>query len=639
MKGYITANVLQKSRAVFLLFAMVSGGNVLSAPSPYASTMIINGKVITADSDDPEQISMEEAIAIRDGEIIAVGTNAEMEKYKADWTEVIDAKGNSVVPGLIDTHSHIYEGVLGGFPWVLKVIPELLDIDLRANTTTEMMSLLESALKARAAQIPEGDWIQISLNPAQIAVQILGKDLTRQWLDSIAPNHPTFASTRGGAVWNSLGIKLIEARYKQPVPSDFWIDEKIGYSGDYTDGPRCVRNDIILEQAGKNNEYNKAYFEVLQVNAQMGVTTHSTHIHCENGFNASVHLDRNDMMPIRMAWAHRWMQPFNNHIVETYWRIGDLAGLGSEHFFSVGSAAGALDGGGVAFCTSLPTKNPEHKKRELCPTMESSPSNFRRRQHMEVLVDLAKHHKQTSIPGWHWSGDGAVDYLLNAIKDSGMSIERIRSLRLQVDHCHTVRPDQIETAARYNMAFSCDATPVASQVLAEDYGEEYLTYTSPMASILKAGARPLVSEFSSQNTVKTSPFEDNEAWLTRMIDGKPFGVPEEAVPDRLTLLLMMTRWGGFALWKEKEIGSIEPGKWADIVILNGDYMTTPIADMHDLKPLMTMVSEKIVYEEKSLRGNMLYFNPETAEWEISKQTATSNWRWDNGVPQVPRHVE
>ncbi len=220
-----------------------------------------------------------------------------------------------------------------------------------------------------------------------------------------------------------------------------------------------------------------------------------------------------------------------------------------------------------------------------------------------------------------------------------MSIERIRSLRLQVDHCHTVRPDQIETAARYNMAFSCDATPVASQVLAEDYGEEYLTYTSPMASILKAGARPLVSEFSSQNTVKTSPFEDNEAWLTRMIDGKPFGVPEEAVPDRLTLLLMRTRWGGFALWKEKEIGSIEPGKWADIVILNGDYMTTPIEDMHGLKPLMTMVSEKIIYEEKSLRGNMLYFNPETAEWEISKQTPTSNWRWDNGVPQVPRHVE
>jgi len=622
-----------------VVFTGVFSGGAMAAPSPYASTMIINGKVITADSDDPQQISMHEAVAIRDGEIIAVGSNADLERYKADWTEIIDAKGNSVVPGMIDTHTHIYEGVLSGFPWVLEVIPELIQVRLDAETPEEMLTSLEVALKARASQIPAGDWIQVGLNPAQIAVQILGKTLTRQWLDRVVPNHPTFASTRGGAVYNSLGMKAIEVRYRQPVPEDFWIDESIGYSGDYTDGPRCIRGDIILEQAGKNNEYNQAYFEVLQVNAQTGVTTHSTHIHCENGFNASVHLDRNNMMPIRMAWAHRWMQPFNNHIVETYWRIGDLAGMGSEHFFNVGSAAGALDGGGVAWCTTLPTKDPEHKARELCPTMESSPSNFRRRQHMEVLVDLAAQQRQTSIPGWHWSGDGAVDYLLDAIQDSGMSLERIRSLRLQVDHCHTVRPDQIETAARINMAFSCDATRTPSDVLTADYGEEYLVYTSPMASMLKAGARPLVSEFSSQNEVKTSPFTDNEAWLTRMIDGKPFGVTEEAVPDRLTLLLMKTRWGGYALWKEKEIGSIEPGKWADILILDGDYMTIPVDEMHNMKPIMTMVGEKVVYEDSSLRGNTLYFNPETAQWEISQQTPTSNWRWNNGVPQVPRHIE
>jgi len=58
-----------------------------------------------------------------------------------------------------------------------------------------------------------------------------------------------------------------------------------------------------------------------------------------------------------------------------------------------------------------------------------------------------------------------------------------------------------------------------------------------------------------------------------------------------------------------------------------------------MKPIMTMVGEKVVYEDSSLRGNTLYFNPETAQWEISQQTPTSNWRWNNGVPQVPRHIE
>jgi len=624
-------------RALFIvLVGILVNGVAFAATSPYATTMIINGKVITADSDNINDISFHEAIAIRDGEIIAVGSNAELQKYKADWTEIIDAKGNSVLPGLIDTHTHLYEGTLQNFPWVFKSIPELLQVLLSASSPDEMLKVLESAVKARASQIPAGQWIQVELNPAQIAVQVIGHTLTKQWLDKVSPNHPVFVSTRGGAVYNTLGVKSIEARYRVPIPDDFWINESIGHSGDYTDGPRCVRGDIIVPAANRVHEYNKAYLEVLQLNAQTGVTTHSTHLHCEGGFNASVHLDRNDLMPIRLSWGHRWMQPFNPRVKETYWRVGDWLGYGSDTMWSNGSSAGALDGGGVAWCTTLPTKNPEHKKRELCPTMESSPSNMRRREHMETLVELAAVGRQTSIPGWHWSGDGSLDYLFNAIEKSGMPLEKIRSLRLQGDHCHTVRPDQIELASRYNMAFSCDSGLTPSEVLAEDYGEEYLTYTTPVASMLKAGVRTMISEFSSQGEIRHSPFEDGVDWLTREIDGKPFGVPEEAVPDRLTLLLMMTRTGGYALWKQDKIGSIEPGKWADIIILNGDYMGVEVEDLDTLKPIMTMVGERIVFEDRSLRGNMLYFNPESGEWDISQKTPTSIWRWKDGVPQVPR---
>jgi hypothetical protein len=66
---------------------------VIAAQSPYATTVIINGKVITADSDNIEDISFAEAIAIRDEEIIAVGSNADIQQYIADWTETIDANG------------------------------------------------------------------------------------------------------------------------------------------------------------------------------------------------------------------------------------------------------------------------------------------------------------------------------------------------------------------------------------------------------------------------------------------------------------------------------------------------------------------------------------------------------------------
>lgn len=625
------------SRLCSILLGFFISGAVLAAPSPYATTVIMNGKVITADSDDPNDISMAEAIAIQGEDIMAVGSNADIQQYIADWTEVIDAKGNSVLPGLIDTHNHLYENTLTAFPWILNAIPELIQVSISADTPEEMTETLHKALAARTTQVPAGQWIQIRLNPAQVAVQVIGKTATRQSLDPVSPNNPVVISTRGGAVYNSLGISSIEERFRNPIPDDFWINEELGHSGDYTDGPRCVRGDIIVDAAGRVDEYTKGYFEVMQLNAQNGLTTHKTHIQCEGGFNASVHLDRNDLMPLRLAWGHRWMQPFNPRVTETYWRIGDWVGYGSERMWSIGSSAGAFDGGGVAWCTSIPAKTDALKSRELCPTPDSSTANMRRLEHYKVLVDLAAEGRQTGIPGWHMAGDGALKFYQDELLQSGMSLDKMRSLRLQTDHCHSVTPEQIEIAARLNQAFSCDATRVPSQVIEEDYGEEYLGMTSPMASMLAAGARALISEFGSQSEIRHSPFEDGVSWLTRKIDGENFGVPEEAVPDRLTLLLMMSRWGAYAVWKEDKIGSIEPGKWADIIILNGDYMDVATEDLDTLYPLMTLIGGKVQFELPELRGNTLRFNtdPDVAAWEIEKNTPTSLWRWDQNPPQIP----
>ena len=168
-----------------------------------------------------------------------------------------------------------------------------------------------------------------------------------------------------------------------------------------------------------------------------------------------------------------------------------------------------------------------------------------------------------------------------------------------------------------------------------DYGEEYLAWTTPLASMLKAGVNTVISEFGSQRYVRSSPFEDGVVWLTGYTeDGEPWGVPEEVVPDRMTLLLMMTRYGAYPLWKENDLGSIEPGKLADIVILNGDYMEGPKEELDNLTSIMTMISGEVVYEQPQLRGNTLRFNTRNAQWEIDKSTPTDIWRWD-GEPQLP----
>ena len=407
---------------IFVLTGALAGG-AHAGTSPYAETVILNGKVITADSDDPEAVSFKEAIAIQGDRIMAVGSNAEIKRLVADWTEVIDAKGNSVIPGLIDTHNHIYE-TSTGFPWVVRSIPELLQIRLRGESTEQMVQTMEQAIAARARQIPPGKWVRISLDPASMAVKAFGTLITRDSLDRHAPNHPVFVRTRGGSVLNTQAMRALEKYYGKKLPEDYWMRGRdIGWSGEYTDFSRCISIDLIGGQDAETfDKYIKGYFEVLQANAQIGVTTHKTHIQCEGGFSASSHLDRNDLMPIRMAWGHRWMQPFSDQIKEIYRRIGDWTGYGSDFLWSIGSSVGGLDAGGVGWCTSMQADD-AIKSREQCPPappgiyveaiteINTAPNRGRRTEHLTTLATLAAEGRITGIPGWHVSGDGVLELL------------------------------------------------------------------------------------------------------------------------------------------------------------------------------------------------------------------------------------
>jgi predicted amidohydrolase YtcJ len=613
--------------------------------SPYAEIVILNGKVLTMDSDVVDEITVAEAVAIKDDRIMAVGSNAEIRKLVTDWTEQIDAKGNTVIPGLIDTHNHIYE-TSTGFPWVVNSIPELLEIQMQAKSSDEMLDTLAKAVSARARQIPAGQWIRVGLRPASMAVKAFGEGITRQSLDEAAPNHPVFVSTRGGSVLNTKAIEAVEKYYGNPLPEDYWMEGKaLGWSGEYTDFSRCISLDLIASKPETFDTYIKGYFEVMQANAQIGVTTHKSHLQCEAGFSASSHLARNRLMPIRMAWGHRWMQPFSANIKEAYRRIGDWTGYGSDFMWSIGSSVGGIDAGGVGWCTSIPADD-KIKSREQCPPapegvevaaiqpINTVANRGRRTEHLVTLAQLAAEGRISGIPGWHVSGDGALELLFQTYRASGMSDERIRQLRIESDHCHSVTQEQVQTAARLNHTFSCDAADTPTQVLKEGYGEEYLTMNAPVASMLEAGARVVISEYGIQGELRDSPFEDGVMWLTRKINGETWGVPEEAVPDRMTLMLMMTRWGAYPLWMENNLGSIEKGKLADIVILNGDYMAGPKEELDQLTSAMTLIGGQIVFESPELRGNTFRFNTDTADWTVEMKTPTDEWRWEQ-APEIP----
>ncbi len=638
-----------------VLLTYTLGTAVLADVAPYADSVIINGNVITADNDNPDLITMAEAVAVRGDKIMAVGSNEEIQQLVADWTEVVDAKGNTVIPGLIDSHNHLYEHTLD-FPWSLKQIPEMLEIRIGAKgedegmTVDEFTNIVLSAIKAMTTKLPEGHWIRVNARPPDVAVKAFGTTITRDILDDLTPNHPTYITTRGGSVVNTKTIEAFEAFYGTRMPEDYWlVSRELGTSGEYNDFDRCAKIDIINTQFGTFDRYINAYMQSMQVNAQIGVTAYKTHLQCEGGFSASSHLDRNDLMPIRLAWGHRWWQPFSSNIHEMYRRIGDFTGYGSDFLWSIGSSVGGIDAGGVGWCSTIPAAD-SIKNREQCPPLINDieieditdanivPNRGRRLEHLDTLAELAGEGRLSGIPGWHVAGDGAVEVLQKTYRKY-MSDDRIRNLRIQADHCFGIRPDQIQMAARMGQTFACNFDTENTRIIEKDYGEEYLAWNAPVASMLKAGVNTVLGSFGTYGRLRFSPFEDGVHWLTREDEnGDTWGLKDEAVPDRLTLLLMMSRFGGHPLWRENAIGSIEVGKLADIVILNGDYMSVPVQDLDQLTSIFTMVGGKVNFEDPLLRGNTLRFNSDTIDWTFDMQTPTTLWRWTE-TPVAPPFLQ
>ncbi|NIN34430.1 MAG: hypothetical protein GTO60_04780, partial [Gammaproteobacteria bacterium] len=171
MMKFVYSNNTSNNFATLLSFVLAVSltGSSYAGTSPYAEIVILNGQVITADSNDPEQVTIAEAIAIQGNKIMEVGSNDEIRALVADWTEVIDARGNSVTPGYIDTHNHIYESATG-FPWVVNSIPDLLELRVSAQTPEELTEITIRAIETRAQQVPEGKWIRVGIGPPPVSV-------------------------------------------------------------------------------------------------------------------------------------------------------------------------------------------------------------------------------------------------------------------------------------------------------------------------------------------------------------------------------------------------------------------------------------------------------------------------------------
>ena len=565
---------------VIILLAVIQTGLGQSAGTlppevvAYADTIFYNGKIITAD----EQFTIAEAVAIRDGKFLAVGTSPRILAMAGPQTQRVDLEGRSLVPGFIDTHLHS--------AWVTRpardrsVPAPFSDRDINWDT-------LESALEGLRTLVEGADpeeFFALSgpSNP------VVNHELNRTLLDQIAPDNPLYIEAMNDQV---VANSLILERIPKDVPGI--VRDENGELTGHLRGAAAGIPGFELKPWPEIESLLEPQKASFRRHNELGLTTLMGRA---GGLEVTVFRDlmvRNELT-MRVRVAHHFLR--QNGYPEAYLkRLGNLTDFGNDWFKIIGTSVQVVDG-----TSSNGSANTSSAKLKLLPEDPYGPFGMNK---WEESGDLATSDRRSLILanryGWtvsslHSSGDMSNTLMLEAFAEA----HRERSLvgrHFAIDHGLMWRPEH------YAMLKEMDVIPsvyskamYSNDALVEMYGMDEVYKMQPVKSLIEAGLRP-AAEADAFTHRTAAPLFNIQNWVTR-IDQKGRQLDPEEKISRKEALYMYTLWAAAYSGEQDILGSIEPGKLADLVVLAGDYMTFPENDLEKLRVLMTLVGGKVMFE-------------------------------------------
>ena len=548
------------SRAALLGMALLAtAGGCRLQPNP-VDMILVNGQVWTGVEGAP----LAEAVAVRDGRIRAVGTTAEVERFRDAGTEVIDLGGRLLVPGFGDAHTHF---ISGGF--------QLASVDLRpANSPEEFVE----RLGAYAATRPEGSWIEGGDWDHE---RWEGGPLPdRAWIDSVTSDHLVFVSRLDGhmALANTRALELagIDAETPDPPGGTIVRDARGRPTGVLKDAAMDLVWAVVPDagDAARDEALVRAQDHALS----LGVTT----VHdmgSWQGLEAYERAHREGRLRVRVDAVVP---------IGTWQRMRDRVarqGRGDD-MLMWGGLKGFVDGS--LGSTTAWFHEPYADEPGTSGLMVTDTSALR----ASILgADAAGLHVIV-----HAIGDRANDWLLDVYEDATSS-NGPRDRRFRIEHAQHLTRDAITRFAPLGVIPSMQPYHAADDGRwAEDrIGPERIRTTYAFRDLLDADAR---LAFGSDWTVAPlDPLEGIRAAVTRRtLDGaNPDGwVPEQkiTVEDALRAYTSGVAYAGYA---ENRAGRIAEGMVADLVVLSDDIIGGGVAALERARVDMTIVAGNVAY--------------------------------------------
>jgi predicted amidohydrolase YtcJ len=337
--------------------------------------------------------------------------------------------------------------------------------------------------------------------------------------------------------------------------------------------------------------------------AAKGVTTFATRIPFPKVMSGYSTLAGLGQMPIRLD-AHYEVHRMPTDPQQTrqmYRRTGVLQGLGDDYLWIDGVASERWDSFYPESCTGPDTQaRPDLKAREVCP------------QKGDLMWDTLQNAMEAGwrIAGVHMQGSESARAFFKMIdmarEVNGWTMQDVRAMQMTGEHCNLIgkQPDVIQKLKDYGIMLSCGPDIVQeSPEWLKDYGPQYEKFMLPFNTWIKSGVK-LVGQHYATGADRPGtrnfqpPFFMIWQATTRKYDGKIWQADERI--DRVQALKMYTVWASEYVRKPDKLGSLEVGKYADLLVIDRDFFTVPENDILKVKPLMTMVGGKMVVLQPEL---------------------------------------
>jgi len=531
-----------------------------------ADMVLLNGKIVTVD----DRFSIARAVAIGGERIVYVGTTEEARRRAGPKTRVIDLHGRTVIPGLIDNHAHFMRAA------------EYWDREVRWDGVTSRRKALEM-LRAKVLTSKPGEWILVLGGWSHEQFADDQRPFTLKELDQIAPDNPVLLQLIDFRIYtNSKGLETLGIDENTPVPpgAQFARDAEGRLNGTL-EGAAAVRFALDkLPPVTAEHAVAEAQTLLADLN-RMGITAF-----IDYGGRGS---DEPYFVPFRtLADEHKLtarvfhaygLQPESPQDVDgVIAKIREMKPFqGDDWYDQIGygeTVYPPLDDNLLA-AEASPTPEQLHEWRRIAEAVAG------RGMHLDVHAQLR----------------GTLDAFLAEI-EAVNAVTPVKGLRWTISHADQIEPKDIDRMRRLGLSVQLHGRPTIQGLLMRRvHGVRALDM--PPLRMVQASGLPWGLGSDATVAAPSNPF----LTLGWAVTGKMVGgqkVLDQTI-TREQALIAHTRSNAYFLFEEANLGSIAEGRYADLLVLDRDYLTVPADEIKDIKPLLTMVGGRVMYAARGFR--------------------------------------